>query len=325
MKNIRFFVLLCLGFGLVLSPALQISAQAPKTEKIAFSSNRDGNWEIYLMNPNGSQQERLTRNSAGDHSPVWSPDGEQILFVSNRDGVYDLYVMDANGRHVRRVFRELVLRIQPTWSPDGERIAFHTKKPQWKPEWNIQTATIHGADVEEVAVVVQQGGNPSWSPDGNEIAFVDDIDDTRRIRILTLSSNRVRTFLSHETPWMYAPAWSPDGNRLAFTWYKWGIAGRPPAIFVANRDGRGLKRVVKSQWRVFDPAWSPEGDKLVYTERGDNDSLQIFVVDIRTGVRKQLTDEGLNTSPAWFDPTTLSLQPQPRLLTTVWGKMKIQD
>ena len=86
MKNIRFFVFLCLGFGLVLSPALQISAQAPTTAKIAFSSNRDGNWEIYLMNPDGSQQKRLTQNSARDFSPVWSPDGEQILFVSNRDG-----------------------------------------------------------------------------------------------------------------------------------------------------------------------------------------------------------------------------------------------
>ena len=319
--KIKHFFVLCY-FSLILASIYvgQIWAQAPKTAKIAFSSNRDGNWDIYIMNPDGGEQKRITRNSAGDYSPVWSPNGDQILFVSNREGVYDLYMMDADGRHVRRVFRELVLRIQPTWSPDGERIAFHTKKPQWKPEWNIQTATIHGADVEDVAEVVQQGGDPSWSPDGNEIAFVNYVNDDRRIRIITLSSGRVRTFLPKESPWMSAPAWSPDGNRLAFTWYKWGIAGRPPAIFVADRDGRGLKRVVKSEWRVFDPAWSPEGDKLVYT--GDNDGWQIFVVDIHSGVRKQLTDQGLNTSPAWFDPTTLPVQPQPRLLTTVWGKIK---
>ena len=73
MKNIRLFVFLCLGLGLVLSPALQVSAKAPATAKIAFSSNRDGNWEIYLMNPDGSQQKRLTQNSARDSSPVWSP------------------------------------------------------------------------------------------------------------------------------------------------------------------------------------------------------------------------------------------------------------
>ena len=325
MKIKGLFVLCCLGLGLAVSPIWLIWAKAPTTEKIAFSSNRDGNWNIYIMDPDGSEQKRVTRNSAADHSPVWSPNGEQILFVSNRDGVYDLYVIDADGRHVRRVFRKLVLRIQPTWSPDGERIAFHTQKPQWKPEWNIQTATIYGADVKEVAVVVQQGGDPSWSADGNKIAFVDYIDDDRRIRIITLSSGEVRTFLPKESPWMSTPAWSPDGNRLAFTWHKSGIAGRPPAIFVANRDGSDLKRVVKSEWRVFDPAWSPDGDKLVYTERGDNDNSQIFVVDIQNGVRKQLTHEGLNTSPAWFDPTVLSVQPQPHLLTATWGKMKTQD
>ena len=118
MKDVRLFVFLCLGFGLVLSPAPQIWAQAPTTAKIAFSSNRDGNWEIYLMNPDGSQQKRLTQNSARDSSPVWSPDGEQILFVSNRDGVSDLYVMDADGKRVRRVFGKSARRMEPTWSPE---------------------------------------------------------------------------------------------------------------------------------------------------------------------------------------------------------------
>ncbi len=167
MKNIRFFVFLSLGFGLVLSPALQISAQAPKTAKIAFSSNRDGNWEIYLMNPDGSQQERLTRNNALDHSPVWSPTGEQILFTSDRDGFRDLYVMDADGSRTRRVFRKAARRVESTRSPDGERIAFHSETPQW----SIQTATIHGEDVKQVALAESHGGNPSWSANGNEIAF----------------------------------------------------------------------------------------------------------------------------------------------------------
>ncbi|HDR3891062.1 TPA: PD40 domain-containing protein, partial [Bacillus cereus] len=65
--------------------------------KIAFVSNRDANPEIYVMNPDGSNQTRLTNNPAGDFEPSWSPDGQKITFTSNRDGNPEIYVMNADG------------------------------------------------------------------------------------------------------------------------------------------------------------------------------------------------------------------------------------
>lgn len=318
MKDIRLFIFLCLGLGLVFSPVLQVWAKAPTTAKIAFSSNRDGNWDIYTMNPDGSQQERLTRDGVKNLSPVWSPDGEQILFVSDRGGDSDLYVMDADGKHVRRVFRKSALRLEPTWSPDGERIAFHAEEPKW----SIQMATIHGADVKRVALAEWRGGNPSWSPNGNEIAFVGNVGGTRRILILKLGSGGVRTFLPKEQSWMYSPAWSPAGDKLAFSWYKWGVADKQ-AIFIANRDGSGLEQIGKAVPHTSSLAWSPEGDKIVYAEDAkNNNNQQIVVIDVETGGKKQLTRNGSNITPAWFDPKSLSVTPQPHLLTTVWGKIK---
>lgn len=318
MKGIRFFVLCSLSFALVLASVYPLCARAPKTEKITFSSNRDGNLEIYVMNPDGSDQVNLTRHKAADYSPVWSPTGEHILFVSTRDGLRDLFLMDANGRNVRRVFRKMAQRVEPTWAPDGQRIAYHAETPQW----SIQTGTIQGIGDVQVALAEVQGGNPSWSPDGEEIAFVAGI-DSRRIYIAELRSRTKRAFLPNEASWMYYPTWSPDGTKLAFTWLKWGLGNRR-AIYVANRDGSGLKQIGKPVLGIFHPAWSPDGEKLVYTEEVVDRDRQIVTIDLLTRRKKQLTRRGLNFTPSWFNPAfaTLPVAPQPQLLTTVWGKMK---
>ena len=317
MKNMYIFIVVCFSLSLVFSPVLQIWAKAPRTAKIAFASNRDGNWEIYLMNPDGSQQERLTRNNALDHSPVWSPTGEHILFTSDRDGIRDLYMMDADGSRVRRVFRELAVRREPTWSPDGESIAFHAETP----EWSIQTATIHGGDVKQVASAEWHGGNPSWSANGKDIAFVGDAGGTHRIFIVKLGSDDVRTFLRKESPRMSTPSWSPQGDKLAFGWSRWGLRNKS-AIFVANRDGSNLRQISERIPLAYYPAWSPDGDKIVYVGEAVERDRQIFVVDVETGSQTQLTHRGRNITPNWFDPKSLSVSPQQHLLTTTWGNIK---
>ena len=79
-------------FGLTLLMVC-VDAQA----QIAFSSNREGNYEIYVMNADGGNQQRLTNNPHADWSPSWSPDGKRIAFSSDRDGASEIYVMDADG------------------------------------------------------------------------------------------------------------------------------------------------------------------------------------------------------------------------------------
>ena len=100
MKRLYAFCLCCLSLGLVYS----VSAKSLTTEKIIFSSYRNGNSEIYMMNPDGSEQVRLTNHRADDFSPVCSPTGEEILFVSDRGGERDLYIMRADGHGEQPVY-----------------------------------------------------------------------------------------------------------------------------------------------------------------------------------------------------------------------------
>ena len=97
-----------------------VDAQA----QIAFSSNREGNSEIYVMDADGGNQRKLTNNPLRDWYPSWSPDGEHIAFASGRDGNFEIYVMDADGGNQRRLTNNPLWDREPSWSPDGKRIAF---------------------------------------------------------------------------------------------------------------------------------------------------------------------------------------------------------
>ena len=127
MKTIRLLTF-AISILLVLNGSVSpLFAKAPTTPKILFTSTRDGGQrEVYIMNPDGSEQVRLTQHRAEDLEAVWSPTGEQILFVSDRGGARDLYLMDPDGSHVRRVFKFKIepWRESPTWSPDGKQFAY---------------------------------------------------------------------------------------------------------------------------------------------------------------------------------------------------------
>jgi dipeptidyl aminopeptidase/acylaminoacyl peptidase len=89
--------------------------------EMAFASERDGNFELYRMNADGSDQTRLTTNPADDREPAWSPDGNKIAFVSN----FEIYRMNADGTgQVQLTHNAAGGDEWPTWSPDGSKIAF---------------------------------------------------------------------------------------------------------------------------------------------------------------------------------------------------------
>ena len=137
---------------LVCGSVFRVFGEAPTTPKILFTSTRDGNHEVYVMNPDGSEQVNLTQHPAGDMFAVWSPSGDQILFTSDRPGkrVWDLYLMDPDGSNVRRVFkREIAVdRRSPTWSPNGKRFAYIYDGWQLRQKSSLHLGTFGEEDVE---------------------------------------------------------------------------------------------------------------------------------------------------------------------------------
>ena len=321
--------LLCpaLSAFLIFAPLSAVLAKAPETAKIVFTSRRDGNFEIYSMNPDGSDQTNLTQHRANDAAPVWSPTGEQILFTSDRDGVEDLYLMDADGTNARQVFKKLIGREHPTWSPDGKALAYHRFHT-----FSIYTASRDGKD----EIKLTDGLWPAWSPDGSEIAFMaskffwDDNGNLRlpkvSVQIINLQTHVEEVLLPGEI-WLRFPAWAPDSVQIAFGWSgrqdEINRIGDAMGIYVVNRDSSGLKKIADGNAAY--PTWSPHGNELIYNKKAGN-SVELFKVTVDSGVSEQLTHRGANFHADWFDPAfALPVSPQSSLLTTIWGKFKTQD
>src|SRR5258708_7533963 len=98
---------------------------SPDGQHIAFTSVRDENWEIYVMNTDGSNERNLTNNPAGDYHPVWSPNAKAIAFLSNRDGYEDIFVMNADGSQQHHLtLNDATYSKIFAWSPDSKHIVF---------------------------------------------------------------------------------------------------------------------------------------------------------------------------------------------------------
>jgi TolB protein len=140
---------------------------SPDSGKIAFVSDRDGNVEIYLMDANGSNQQRLTDHPADDWPAAWSTDGHRLVFASNRDGHWNLYVVEASGGEPARLTNDPADEREPVWSPDGRTIAFAYNGTG---NWDIYTLPAPTNSVSEtprsawtqITFTATDERNPTW-------------------------------------------------------------------------------------------------------------------------------------------------------------------
>ena len=140
---------------------------SPDGSKIAFTTNRDGNPEIYVMNRDGSGLRRMTNHPAIDVSPTWSPSGTQLAWVSDRTGTGRIYIMNVDGTGQRVLIGEEAYR--PTWSSEPyNEIAYAAKTG---PGFDIKVFSFATGDSRRITDGIGSNESPAFAPNGRHIAF----------------------------------------------------------------------------------------------------------------------------------------------------------
>jgi Tol biopolymer transport system component len=142
-------------------------AWSPDGTKIAFATNRDGNYEIYTMNPDGTGPTRLTNNTSSDYEPAWSPDGTKIAFATNRDGNDEIYTMNADASNQTRLTNNTAVDAAPAWSPDGTKIAFKSTGDTDPFAYRYEIYTMNADGSSQTNLTNNPGADdsvPDWQP-----------------------------------------------------------------------------------------------------------------------------------------------------------------
>src|SRR3989475_2137024 len=264
--------------------------QGPLEGKITFQSNRNGNFDIFVMNADGSGVTQLTSHPFDEYLPLFSPDGSRIAFARCLV-TCDIVLINADGSGERTILND---GFPGAWSPDGNRIALGGAAGT-----GIEGIYVVNVDGSGLVRVLNPDFITDWSPDGRQLMIVSGRDGDLELYATPLDGSPVTKLTDNTTDDNAGTGWSPDGTRIAFNSNRGG-AGQD--VFVMNADGSGVTQLTPNDG--FDdtgPVWSPDATQLAFESNRAGD-VQIFRMNVDgSGVTQLTFDAGvINTGPHWI-------------------------
>jgi len=254
---------------------------SPQGDKIAYVTERQGTFDIYLMSAiDGQDLGRLVegeRSSAFESMFVlrpgitWSPDGKRIAFAAKSKNKNTLYILDVKKKRIKKRFKfDLDGLFEPSWSPDGQQIAVVGLKDGWS---DVYVVNLEDQSLRRVTSDPYDEKHLDWSPNGEWLAMSSDrpgpnleFDGKKDfpfgeydIYVMKPDGSEIRKVIESNVDDLH-PTWGPDSRKLAFVSNRTGVGN----IYITHLDSVGSYPVTNllSSAQYLD--WSADGKKLAF-------------------------------------------------------------
>lgn len=264
--------------------------------RIAFRrKSGDGASDIWMVDSDGRNLRRVTRDTTIVYSPAFSPDGRRMMYVSYAGGEPAVYEKDLRSGEVRTVSDVPGVDLTPAYRPDGRRVMVARSSEDGVEVFELETDPFCCAR----RVTYTSPGdalNPSYAPEGDRFTYEATPLGEQQVYVQRVEGGGtgvISRYIYGERGSAASPDWSPDGDRIV---YQAWIDGTWQIVTV-NPDGSD-RRVLTSEGTNEEPSWAPDGRHVVF--RSTRKGYQaLWVVDTVTGSFRRLVANHADQTPAW--------------------------
>ncbi len=294
------FATLLLAGGIV--SLLYLGQSDQPTYRIAFASHDGNDFEIFTVNPDGTDLIQITDNVYDDWGATWSPNREQLAFRSTRNGIPAIYVMDSDGTNIEQISDPKLYVGNPyyqatmSWSPDGSQIVYSANL---NGNWDIWISDLSDGKLTRLTSDLSEDVHPDWSPDGSQIVFNSDRDGLYEIYSMNVDGTNVSRLTHNQEAIVLFPRWSPNGSQIVFFTNSLEDPTQADIFVMSAYCNHSIRQLTTDVAIDRVATYSPDGQSIVFRSERDGDS-DIYTMNLYTGRTQPVSfNSQMDMSPDW--------------------------